>query len=104
MLLSRGLVFYLTKIRMSIFYTTPPTEINCSSCRYCNSENLDYVKFLHWGKIKTFHYGIKCKDCKRRYKVERNKFIYEKVKDKPWIYSKNALRKLNEANNKLRKT
>ena len=66
-----------------------------STCRYCDSKNLDYSKYFYWGKrAKTYHYGIRCLDCKNVYKVERNKFVYERVKDKSWIYSKNALKKL----------
>ena len=62
-------------------------------CRYCNSENITFFKRIHIGKIvKQFHYGVKCLDCRKKYKVERTKEIYEKVKDQKWEYSKNAKR------------
>jgi hypothetical protein len=60
-------------------------------CRYCGSSNIAFFKRIHQGElVKQFHYGIKCLDCNKSYKVERTKEIFLKVKDLEWEYSKNA--------------
>lgn len=60
-------------------------------CRHCNSSNLEYSKTVGQGKkVTQFHYKIRCLDCKKNYHVPRTRFIFEKVKDLPWILSKNA--------------
>jgi len=64
------------------------------NCRYCGSPNITYYKQINEGKIQQqFHYGIICLSCKKNYKVERSKEVYEKVKDQEWKLSKNAKRK-----------
>ena len=57
-------------------------------CRNCDSSNLKYEKWIHYGRKqgKTFHYKVICLNCGKRYHVKRSKRIYEKVKWENWRY------------------
>lgn len=58
-------------------------------CRHCNSTNLTFSKYIFKGKVQTqYHYEVKCKDCRKRYKVTRCKEVYDQVKDIPWKFKK----------------
>lgn len=60
-------------------------------CRFCKSEKLVYSKQINRGPKQTaYHYIVQCRSCNKHYHVQRNKYIYEQVKTKKWILSKNA--------------
>lgn len=60
------------------------------NCRYCKSNSLFFTKHLNWGPKmgNCYHYKVHCKSCHKSYNVERCKEIFDKIKDKNWIYSK----------------
>ena len=65
-------------------------------CRHCGSKNLSFSKWIQWGPNmgKSFHYRIKCADCRKSYSVKRDKEMFEKVKNLRWQVSKTTYKHL----------
>lgn len=65
-------------------------------CRNCDSDNLEFSKWITWGENagKSYHYRCKCLDCKKSYHVERNKEVFEEVKNLSWRVSKTTINHL----------
>ena len=64
------------------------------NCRHCNSINLILNKWIytnHSNGNNEYHYKAKCKDCKKQYHLPRNKYVFEKVKNLDWQYSKKSI-------------
>ena len=59
-------------------------------CRHCLSNNVDYTKTMGWGAKmgKVYHYKLICNTCGKKYFVKRNNYVFNKVKNKSWHYSK----------------
>ena len=60
------------------------------NCKQCGSDKLFFYKYM-W-ENQTYHYKVWCQKCDVKYGVERNKYVYEKVKDMPWVYSSTILK------------
>lgn len=67
-----------------------PKREDWLDCRKCGSDNLGYEKIIGYGEKMgiVYHYKVRCNDCRTSYHVQRNNYVFEKVKDKPWTKSK----------------
>lgn len=65
-------------------------DLDYIRCRHCKSQNIEYYKYMAFGPKagNQYHYRLKCKKCGKSYSLKKTKFVYEKVKDQPWVYSK----------------
>lgn len=74
-----------------------PKREDWIDCRKCGSDNLIYEKIIGYGEITgiVYHYKVRCKNCRTSYHVKRNNYVFERVKDKPWIKSKSYKNKFN---------
>lgn len=59
-------------------------------CRKCKGTNLEYSKWIQWGRTmgNTYHYKIKCLDCRINYSVKRDGEMFNLTKDKKWQMSR----------------
>lgn len=75
-------------------YLNPEPPKDNVICRNCGSDSLWYSKHINWGpKAGTvYHYKIHCNGCQKSYHVERNWYVFEKVKEVPWNKSKSFIK------------
>ena len=69
-----------------------PKENKPGVCRNCQSTKVDYTKHMGFGMKmgKVYHYKLHCDNCHKSYHIKSDSYVYNKVKDKPWILSKSA--------------
>lgn len=73
-----------------------PEIKNQHACLKCGSVNVDYNKYLFYGKNgKTYHYKLKCNDCGASRYIKRDKVAFEVVKEKKWLIPKRSFKRLN---------
>ena len=64
---------------------------DADKCRHCDSMNLVLSKWIykdHTTNDNLYHYKAKCGDCKKSYHLPRNQYVFDKVKNLNWSYSK----------------
>lgn len=60
----------------------------CPRCNYAEARWWKLIGLSSDGHTEQFHYWFECPNCKNRGAVERNKFAYNLLKNKKWVYSK----------------
>lgn len=55
-------------------------------CRWCNSDNMRFEKWVHDGQIQgtTFHIKAICLNCRKSFNIPRNKEAFELTKNQGW--------------------
>lgn len=81
---------YLNKLFHESNMQIEPKKEKEGVCRYCGYSGVVYSKIIGFGKKqgKVYHYKLTCYNCDKSYKVKRTAFVYKKVKDKAWEFSK----------------
>ncbi len=67
------------------------------TCKKCGSSRIYYTKHLLFsesGKKTFMHYKLHCEDCKKVYFVQRNRVVYELIKNDGWKINKNSVKRI----------